>query len=98
MSMVAKNHSVTHYELPSYHVLMLATTSFFTGYGCHVLILEEARVLQRLGHHVRIATHGLRYPPWHYTSDCLFWQDSARCSASCEGIRSFGLRCYGSLY
>jgi glycosyltransferase involved in cell wall biosynthesis len=38
-------------------VLMIAPTSFFADYGCHVRILEEARVLQRLGHHVIIATY-----------------------------------------
>ncbi len=38
-------------------VLMIAPTSFFADYGCHVRILEEARVLQRLGHQVTIATY-----------------------------------------
>ena len=38
-------------------VLMIAPTSFFADYGCHVRILEEARVLQRLGHHVTIVTY-----------------------------------------
>ena len=38
-------------------VLMIAPTSFFADYGCHVRILEEARVLQRLGHDVTIATY-----------------------------------------
>ncbi len=41
----------------SYRVLMIAPTSFFADYGCHVRILEEARVLQRLGHRVTIATY-----------------------------------------
>ena len=41
----------------AYRVLMIAPTSFFADYGCHVRILEEARVLQRLGHHVTIATY-----------------------------------------
>lgn len=41
----------------SYHILMLAPTSFFADYGCHVRILEEAEVLQKLGHHVTIATY-----------------------------------------
>lgn len=40
-------------------VLMIAPTSFFLDYGCHVRILEEARVLQRLGHQVTIATYYL---------------------------------------
>ncbi len=36
---------------------MIAPTSFFADYGCHVRILEEARVLAKLGHHVTIATY-----------------------------------------
>jgi len=36
---------------------MLAPTSFFADYGCHVRILEEARTLQKLGHRVTIATY-----------------------------------------
>ena len=42
---------------PHYRVLMIAPTSFFADYGCHVRILEEARVLQQLGHEVTIATY-----------------------------------------
>ncbi|HQZ71666.1 MAG: glycosyltransferase family 4 protein [Anaerolineae bacterium] len=38
-------------------VLMVAPTSFFLDYGCHVRILEEARVLQGLGQRVRIVTY-----------------------------------------
>ncbi|MEZ4710404.1 MAG: glycosyltransferase family 4 protein [Caldilineaceae bacterium] len=41
----------------AYRVLMIAPTSFFAGYGCHVRILEEARVLQKLGHQVTIVTY-----------------------------------------
>jgi glycosyltransferase involved in cell wall biosynthesis len=41
----------------SYRVLMVAPTSFFADYGCHVRILEEAQILQKLGHHVTIATY-----------------------------------------
>ena len=41
----------------SYRVLMIAPTSFFADYGCHVRILEEARTLQKLGHTVTIATY-----------------------------------------
>src|SRR3990172_3561498 len=60
-----------------YRILMIAPTSFFSDYGCHVRILEEARVLQRHGHAVRIVTYykgrdlpGLdvvrrRPTPWH---------------------------------
>jgi glycosyltransferase involved in cell wall biosynthesis len=36
---------------------MIAPTSFFADYGCHVRILEEAQVLGRLGHRVTIATY-----------------------------------------
>ena len=40
-----------------YTVLMIAPTSFFADYGCHVRILEEALSLRRLGHRVTIATY-----------------------------------------
>lgn len=40
-----------------FRVLMIAPTSFFADYGCHVRILEEARALQRLGHKVTIVTY-----------------------------------------
>ena len=43
----------------SYRILMVAPTSFFLDYGCHVRILEEARALQRLGHQVTIVTYYL---------------------------------------
>jgi glycosyltransferase involved in cell wall biosynthesis len=36
---------------------MVAPTSFFGDYGCHVRILEEARVLQQMGHQVVICTY-----------------------------------------
>jgi glycosyltransferase involved in cell wall biosynthesis len=36
---------------------MIAPTSFFADYGCHVRILEEAQVLGRLGHRVTIVTY-----------------------------------------
>ncbi|MEX1020964.1 MAG: glycosyltransferase family 4 protein [Litorilinea sp.] len=36
---------------------MIAPTSFFADYGCHVRILEEARTLQRLGHTVCVVTY-----------------------------------------
>lgn len=41
----------------SYRVLMIAPTSFFADYGCHVRIVEEARVLQKLGQRVTIVTY-----------------------------------------
>ena len=36
---------------------MVAPTSFFADYGCHVRILEEIRALQSRGHTVRVATY-----------------------------------------
>ena len=60
-----------------YRILMIAPTSFFSDYGCHVRIFEEARTLQKHGHTVKIATYykgrdlpGLditrtRPTPWH---------------------------------
>jgi glycosyltransferase involved in cell wall biosynthesis len=36
---------------------MIAPTSFFADYGCHVRILEEARILQQLGNRVAICTY-----------------------------------------
>ena len=41
----------------SFRVLMIAPTSFFADYGCHVRIAEEARVLQRMGHEVTVASY-----------------------------------------
>jgi glycosyltransferase involved in cell wall biosynthesis len=41
----------------SYRVLMIAPTSFFADYGCHVRILEEAQILDKLGHRVTIVTY-----------------------------------------
>ena len=40
-----------------FRVLMIAPTSFFADYGCHVRIYEEAHILQKLGHTVTIATY-----------------------------------------
>ena len=60
-----------------HRILMIAPTSFFLDYGCHVRILEEARALLALGQEVRIVTYymgrdwpGLdivrsRSTPWH---------------------------------
>jgi glycosyltransferase involved in cell wall biosynthesis len=44
-------------EQPIYNILMIAPTSFFADYGCHVRILEEARILQARGHRVTICTY-----------------------------------------
>ena len=49
-------------DLPSplagpYRVLMIAPTSFFADYGCHVRILEETRILEQLGCQVTICTY-----------------------------------------
>jgi glycosyltransferase involved in cell wall biosynthesis len=41
----------------AFRILMIAPTSFFADYGCHVRILEEARYLQSQGHQVAIATY-----------------------------------------
>lgn len=38
-------------------VLMIAPTSFFADYGCHVRILEEIRALRALGHRVIVCTY-----------------------------------------
>ena len=58
-------------------ILSIAPTSFFSDYGCHVRILEEARALKTLGHRVTILTYykGANVPgfeiirtaptPWH---------------------------------
>jgi glycosyltransferase involved in cell wall biosynthesis len=48
---------LTGRPLGSYRVLMIAPTSFFADYGCHVRILEEAQILGRLGHRVTIVTY-----------------------------------------
>ncbi len=42
-----------------YRTLMIAPTSFFLDYGCHVRILEEARTLRKRGHAVKIVTYPL---------------------------------------
>jgi glycosyltransferase involved in cell wall biosynthesis len=44
-------------ERDALRVLMIAPTSFFSDYGCHVRILEEARGLQARGHQVTICTY-----------------------------------------
>lgn len=41
----------------TYTILMLASTSFFSDYGNHVRIWEEARALQRRGHKLTLATY-----------------------------------------
>lgn len=41
----------------SYTVLMLASTSFFSDYGNHVRIWEEARAMQRRGHRLVLVTY-----------------------------------------
>lgn len=40
-----------------YTILMLASTSFFSDYGNHVRIWEEARAIQRRGHRLVLATY-----------------------------------------
>lgn len=41
----------------NHRVLMIASTSFFADYGCHVRILEEIRAIQALGHRVVLCTY-----------------------------------------
>ncbi|MCX7792098.1 MAG: glycosyltransferase family 4 protein [Chloroflexaceae bacterium] len=41
----------------AYTILMIASTSFFSDYGNHVRIWEEARTLQRRGHRLVLATY-----------------------------------------
>lgn len=43
--------------IDSYRILMIAPTSFFADYGCHVRILEEIRALQKRGHIVELCTY-----------------------------------------
>ncbi len=43
----------------NHRILMVAPTSFFLDYGCHVRILEEARALQARGDQVRVVTYYL---------------------------------------
>jgi len=38
-------------------ILMIAPTSFFADYGCHIRIWQEAQALQKLGHRVVISTY-----------------------------------------
>jgi len=49
-----KSKNVMH---ETYNVLMIAPTSFFADYGCHVRIREEALVLQQMGNQVTICTY-----------------------------------------
>ena len=53
----AANSNQPNSALPRHRVLMIAPTSFFADYGCHVRIYEEARVLQKLGQQVTIVTY-----------------------------------------
>jgi glycosyltransferase involved in cell wall biosynthesis len=43
--------------MKNFKVLMIAPTSFFADYGCHVRILEEALILQKMGHEITICTY-----------------------------------------
>ncbi|OGO05061.1 MAG: hypothetical protein A2Y73_03700 [Chloroflexi bacterium RBG_13_56_8] len=54
-SLPENRHSGT--ERTPYRVLMIAPTSFFADYGCHVRILEETRILEKLGCRVTICTY-----------------------------------------
>jgi len=46
-------------ERGTLRVLMLAPTPYFSDRGCHVRIYEEARILRRMGHDVRLVTYHL---------------------------------------
>ena len=46
-----------------YRILSIAPTPFFSDRGCHVRILEEARILVELGHRVTICTYHLGRTP-----------------------------------
>ena len=50
----ATEEAGTHRQL---EVLILAPTSFFADYGCHVRILNEVLALQRLGHRATVCTY-----------------------------------------
>ena len=41
----------------SLKIMMVAPTSFFSSYGCHVRIAEEADALRSLGHQVTVVTY-----------------------------------------
>jgi len=52
--------TITQEEAATYRtlsVLILAPTSFFADYGCHVRILVEVLALQALGHQVTVCTY-----------------------------------------
>jgi len=57
MSAFFSSQALLNVQVSSLSILMIAPTSFFADYGCHVRILEEARALQRLGHRVTIVTY-----------------------------------------
>jgi len=46
-----------NYPMKRLKVLMIAPTSFFADYGCHVRILEEAFILKKMGHEITICTY-----------------------------------------
>jgi len=45
------------HHIKRFKVLMIAPTSFFADYGGHVRILEEALILQKMGHEITICTY-----------------------------------------
>jgi glycosyltransferase involved in cell wall biosynthesis len=52
-----RNIPASQVEHGALRILMIAPTSFFADYGCHVRILEEARILEELGHRVTVCTY-----------------------------------------
>ena len=56
--MISEQNSIaSNADQPALRILMIAPTSFFADYGCHVRILEETRVLQQMGHAVTVAAY-----------------------------------------
>jgi len=71
--------------VPARRILIIAPTSFFADYGCHVRILEHARGLAERGHDVTICTYhsgrdvdGLRI----YRTPQIPWRKSAEVGSS----------------
>ena len=52
--LMKQNSEIIEQSTRHLRVLMIAPTSFFSDYGCHVRIYEEAKILQKLGHRVTV--------------------------------------------
>lgn len=55
--MTEQNKETQPVTARSFRILMVAPTSFFADYGCHVRILEEIQILQKMGHRVTVVTY-----------------------------------------